>query len=181
MGLFLNILLGIMIFVCFLIVASILLQEDKSGGGIGIVGGSSQSFFGASSSSLLARITSVLVTLFFLFAVVIGILVSKDTNEARLGKNALLDLEFEEIESRSVNTITSLPESVSYEMFNSEILDLIEDEADKEKVLSAYEKDKAEEYYTLKSKIDDDLKNDVLEIIQETDFSFQTSEVKIKK
>lgn len=181
MGLFLNVLLGLMIFLSVLIVGIILLQEDKSGGGIGVVGGSSQSFFGASSASLLARISAVMVTLFFIFAIVIGILVSRDTSEAQIDGDALVDLEFENIQTESVNVISSLPDVIAKDMFNNEILNLIESESDKEKVLSIYTLDEAGELYQLDSKAESDIKDEVLKIIRETNFSFQTSEVKIEK
>ncbi len=71
----------ILVFICILVVISILLQEDKSGGSIGMIGGSSQSFFGANSSSILSRFTSIVLTILMLTCILYAIFASRFTTE----------------------------------------------------------------------------------------------------
>lgn len=81
------------IILCILIVASILLQEDKSHGGIGFIGGTSQSIFGVSSGSVLAKITSILFTIFIIFLVIISIVISQKTADFEVKKEAIKEVE----------------------------------------------------------------------------------------
>ena len=100
MSVFIFILIGILIFICILIIASILLQEDKSGGGIGALGGSSQSFFGASSGSILAKFTSVLLVLFILIGVAVAIISSRFTSETMIKSEDINRVEYSNIKAK---------------------------------------------------------------------------------
>jgi protein translocase SecG subunit len=117
MQIFLLIFIGLIIFLCVLIIASILLQEDKSGGGIGIIGGSSQSFFGASSGSILAKFTSILLTIFLISGIVVAILTSRFSTKTTITESDINRTEYSNIRAKvteiNQNTITNSEDSSS--------------------------------------------------------------------
>lgn len=100
MSVFIYILIGVLIFICVLIVSSILLQEDKSGGGIGVIGGSSQSFFGASSGGILSKFTAVMLVLFILIGVAVAIISSRFTSETMIKSEDINRVEYSNIKAK---------------------------------------------------------------------------------
>jgi protein translocase SecG subunit len=105
----------LLIVISALIIASILLQEDKSGGGIGILGGSSQSFFGVSSGNFLAKITSILLTIFLIACVVIAIIASRSSTDTRVTKKDIKELELQNITEVDLNDILTADETTDTE------------------------------------------------------------------
>jgi len=83
----------ILIILSILIIITILLQEDKAHGGIGFLGGTSQSVFGSSSGSILTRITSILLTTFLVYCVVVAIVCSHKTSDLSIKKEAIKEAE----------------------------------------------------------------------------------------
>jgi protein translocase SecG subunit len=60
------------VFLCFLIISSILLQTGKGGGMAGLGGGASDSAFGAHTANVLQKFTMYCVIAFFVLVVVLG-------------------------------------------------------------------------------------------------------------
>ncbi|MBP7553997.1 MAG: preprotein translocase subunit SecG [Spirochaetes bacterium] len=163
----------IMFIVSFLIVSSVMLQEDKAGGGMGIIGGSSQSFFGASSSSLLSKITSVLLTIFLILAVVLALISSSFTKGSVISEMDIYESETSEYEAPVKIMLKDLPAKIQAEDFDKNVLGKITDESAKSTLTAFYTLDKTEKYYELKSKINKEDTEKVLKILNDVGFSME--------
>lgn len=60
------------VFLCFLIICSILLQTGRGGGMAGLGGGASDTAFGAHTANVLQKFTMYCVVAFFVLVVVLG-------------------------------------------------------------------------------------------------------------
>ena len=69
------------VFLCFLIISSILLQTGRGGGMAGLGGGASDSAFGAHTANVLQKFTMGCVVAFFVLVIVLG-RTQKGANEA---------------------------------------------------------------------------------------------------
>jgi preprotein translocase subunit SecG len=153
-------------------VASILLQEDKSGGGIGMIGGSAQSFFGASSSSILSKITTILLTVFFVLSIAIAIVSSSFSRQSLISETDIEKTELEIFDTEAgINAITVPPAKVLIVDFDEQFIQKINNTADKDFVLSLYAKDG--DYYTIKKKISDKDQKKLLGLLNDVGFTLQ--------
>ena len=165
-----------MIFVCFLIIVSVLLQEDKSGGGIGIIGGSSQSFFGASSGSLLVKVSTVLVTIFLLLCVGLALISSSFTKGTVVSETDIYESESKEYEGPRKRILKDIPEKIQVTDFEKNVLDKITDEDEKHLILTSFEKNKQNKYYEFQSKkVTKENKIKILKILNNIGFSLEAT------
>ncbi|HOF01249.1 MAG TPA: preprotein translocase subunit SecG [Spirochaetota bacterium] len=163
----------VMFIVCFLIVSSVMLQEDKAGGGMGIIGGSSQSFFGASSGTLLSKITSVLLTIFFVLSIVLALISSSFTKGSVISEMDIYESETSEYEAPVRKMLKDLPAKIQTDDFDKNVLGKITDEEIKATITSFYTLDKTEKYYELKSKLNKEDTKKVLKILNDVGFSME--------
>jgi len=81
MGLLINILLGLYIFVCALMMLVILMQRPKSEGlGAAFGGGVTENIFGAQTTNVLTKITGWLAAIFFILTFALSILYAHKGN-----------------------------------------------------------------------------------------------------
>jgi len=81
MGLLINILLGLYIFVCALMMLVILMQRPKSEGlGAAFGGGVTENIFGAQTTNVLTKITGWLAAIFFILTFALSILYANKGN-----------------------------------------------------------------------------------------------------
>lgn len=73
-------------FVCFLLIASVLLQTGKGGGMAGLGGGSSDTAFGAHTANVLQKFTMYCVIAFFVLVVLLS-----HTSKRELSKDSVMD------------------------------------------------------------------------------------------
>ncbi len=165
----------------FLIIGSILLQEDKSGGGLGVIGGSSQSFFGSNSGSMLSKITTVLVTIFILLIVVMGVISSSFTKGSSISAKDIEDENMAQKYALRAKALTDLPSKITESDFQKNILDMITDEADKTFINGIYTKAPQNKYYELNEKAvkDKDAKVKALGILNSIGYSLEAAPVEV--
>lgn len=171
---------SISFFLSFLIILSIFLQEDKAGGGIGIIGGSSQSFFGASSGSILAKITSVLTTIFLILCIILALISSTFSRETIVSKEDILLSETYDYQAPKKRYLTYLPEKILTYSFEKDLVEKIIDEDKKKIILDSYTKDKDGQYYILNKKLKKGEQKKILEIMNSIGFTLQTEDIEIK-
>jgi preprotein translocase subunit SecG len=94
MGLLINILLGLYLFVAVLMILVILMQRPKSEGlGAAFGGGVTENIFGAQTTNVLTKITSWLAAIFFILTFVLSILYAQKGNtQSGLGRDLRKDL-----------------------------------------------------------------------------------------
>lgn len=88
MGLLINILLGVYVFVCAIMMLVILMQRPKSEGlGAAFGGGVTENIFGAQTTNVLTKITGWLAAIFFLLTFALSILyANKGNTRSDLGR-----------------------------------------------------------------------------------------------
>ena len=83
-----SLLLSVFIFICFLLILLILMQQSKGAMGIGAIGGGSQVLFGGSGGQDLFQKTTWLLGLFFMVGSLgLALLKVQETKEVRLFSN----------------------------------------------------------------------------------------------
>jgi preprotein translocase subunit SecG len=80
-------LLIVFIFICFLLISSVLLQTGKGGGMAGLGGGSSDSAFGAHTANILQKFTMWCVIAFFGLVVVLAHMTKQNDDGASVMDN----------------------------------------------------------------------------------------------
>ena len=80
-------LLIVFIFICFLLISSVLLQTGKGGGMAGLGGGSSDSAFGAHTANILQKFTMWCVIAFFGLVVVLAHMTKQNDDGASVMEN----------------------------------------------------------------------------------------------
>ena len=75
------------IFVCFLLIVSVLLQTGKGGGMAGLGGGSSDTAFGAHTANVLQKFTLYSVVVFFVLVIVLAHYSKREVNNSSVMDN----------------------------------------------------------------------------------------------
>jgi preprotein translocase subunit SecG len=99
------------IFVCFLLIVSVLLQTGKGGGMAGLGGGSSDSAFGAHTANVLQKFTMYCVVAFFVLVIVLARYSQKEVDNTSVMDNFVAP-QAEQVPAATPNTPT---ESVAVE------------------------------------------------------------------
>jgi preprotein translocase subunit SecG len=82
-------------FVCFLLIASVLLQTGKGGGMAGLGGGSSDTAFGAHTANVLQKFTMYCVIAFFILVVALSHMSKRQGNNTSVMDNFIAPTEKE--------------------------------------------------------------------------------------
>lgn len=92
MNILMDILLGLLLFVCVLLVTVVLMQRSKSdglAGGAAFGGGFTEAFFGAGTATVLVKITTWLGGIFFALALLLAVLFSVQHKGGDVGAGKL--------------------------------------------------------------------------------------------
>lgn len=107
-----GLLLTVLIFVCFLLILMILIQQGKGGLGLGAIGGGAQMLFGGSGGQdIFQKITWTLGTFFMLGSLILFLLGAKGVDYSRyLGRQLPVTRQASQSPQPVVPSIPTLPE-----------------------------------------------------------------------